>query len=295
MTPDDPRHGTYAGSQKHLRDREPLCEPCRLSFRKYQRRASKEKNLGRVRRVPTPPVTAHIRALVDTGTTVPTIAQIAGVSRATIQDALTRPRPTMNKDNADAILGVTPHPQPHSYVNSTGTIRRIEALQRLGWSYRSICAEAHRIRGDKANITDSGIRQMMSGRWEVVRHVTKTDIAAAYDSLSMRLPEPSRHVTTIRMRAERKQWAGPLCWDDDTIDDPQTKPVGMVHTGRHSRARTLVDEVVVERAMTGEVLHLSRDEAREVARRLQAQGISNNEIQRRTGIVAYRVLRDEAS
>lgn len=35
MRPDDPRHGSYAGAQKHRKDNEPLCDPCREALNAY--------------------------------------------------------------------------------------------------------------------------------------------------------------------------------------------------------------------------------------------------------------------
>lgn len=35
MTPDDARHGTYAGSQAHRRQGVPICEPCRNARNEY--------------------------------------------------------------------------------------------------------------------------------------------------------------------------------------------------------------------------------------------------------------------
>lgn len=37
MTPDDERHGTYAGAMQHTRAHEPLCEPCRKARNVYHR------------------------------------------------------------------------------------------------------------------------------------------------------------------------------------------------------------------------------------------------------------------
>ena len=40
-----------------------------------------------------------------------------------------------------------------------------------------------------------------------------------------------------RSTAKRKGWAPPMAWDDDTIDDPQAKPVGL----RTRKARKAID------------------------------------------------------
>lgn len=35
LTPDDPRHGTYAGAQAHRREHQEPCEPCRVARAAY--------------------------------------------------------------------------------------------------------------------------------------------------------------------------------------------------------------------------------------------------------------------
>lgn len=42
MDADDPRHGTYAGSQRHRLDGEAPCEPCRQAGAEYMREWRKE-------------------------------------------------------------------------------------------------------------------------------------------------------------------------------------------------------------------------------------------------------------
>jgi len=56
VTPDDPRHGTYAGYQSHRKDRETPCAPCRAANAAYTRRmraddgrADRERRASRVR------------------------------------------------------------------------------------------------------------------------------------------------------------------------------------------------------------------------------------------------------
>jgi len=37
VTPDDPRHGTYAGRLAHRAENSPVCDPCREAYNAYQR------------------------------------------------------------------------------------------------------------------------------------------------------------------------------------------------------------------------------------------------------------------
>jgi len=49
MRADDPRHGTYAGYQRHIREKESTCAPCREAARLYvaERRASNPDSYAR--------------------------------------------------------------------------------------------------------------------------------------------------------------------------------------------------------------------------------------------------------
>lgn len=104
-------------------------------------------------------------------------------------------------------------------VDATGTVRRIRALQRLGWSLRTISLAA-------------GRAETWAGSLARVRSVspaTAATVRALYDDMSMRLP-PTRTwqersaVTKARNHAERAGWPPPLAWDEDAIDDPGASP-----------------------------------------------------------------------
>jgi hypothetical protein len=236
VTPNDPRHGTYAGAQQHRRDNEPFCVPCHTSFRNYQRLHANERLLGHRRTTPTAPITAYLRRLVAAGMTTQSIADRSGVGRATVQDILTRPRPTLRTDNAQALLGVEPTGVRTGSVPSTGTIRRVKALGRLGWS-TTVIAETAREHDPTLPITSNTLRQLLSNQPPVVRPRTAVAVELAYAELSMRLPATDRHSTQVRDRAERKGWPPPLAWD--AIDDPNETPTGWEYDATDGRAERI--------------------------------------------------------
>lgn len=107
-------------------------------------------------------------------------------------------------------------------VPAVGTIRRMRALQRLGWSLRVIAEAAGYSESWSQGIT----------RQTTVSRRTAETVRRVYDLLSMRIP--SQRTTTERssvMRAKnyaaRQGWAAPLDWDEDEIDRPDGRPAGM--------------------------------------------------------------------
>lgn len=102
-------------------------------------------------------------------------------------------------------------------IDPTGTKRRIEAMLWLGWTYRDLGDHAGRERG-WAHALHKG-----HGR---IREDTAALITAAYETLSMQIPE-GRYVGRNRAYAAKQGYLPPLAWDDDTIDDPNAEPSGV--------------------------------------------------------------------
>ena len=74
MSPDDPRHGTYAGDYAHKRSGIPICDPCRLARNEYALGRYKDKVLGRRRTYPRLGVQRRIEALQSMGWSLDYIA-----------------------------------------------------------------------------------------------------------------------------------------------------------------------------------------------------------------------------
>ena len=222
MQPDDRRHGTYAGAQAHLASSGAVtgCARCAAAYRRYQNRAANERLLGYgPRRVPTAEVTERIHALVAAGMSVLDIAARAGVSHSTVTELKNQPRARVLESTRDALMGVTLVLTPEARVCGIGTLRRIRALARLGWSYDEMNKAA---RDAGHHIPGHALDQINSTATGTVEVKTREAVAAAYATLSMRLPDRSRGSSCVRTRAERKGWAPPLAWDD--IDDPAAEP-----------------------------------------------------------------------
>lgn len=85
MSPDDPRHGEYAGAVAHWFDKEPLCAACELAERRYRRRRQRRQINGEKIRVPSIGTVRRVRALMALGWRGPEIADAAGVSINTLR------------------------------------------------------------------------------------------------------------------------------------------------------------------------------------------------------------------
>ena len=131
-------------------------------------------------------------------------------------------------------------------IDNTGFIRRIRALQAMGWSFNDIAQRIGIPRTCLTAKTRNHTRVYVS---------TFRRMVAVYDELSM-IPGPS--IRSINA-AKRNGWAPPLAWDD--IDDPDERP------NLGAAADRGVDEVLVQRALSGQQVKANRAERAEIIRR----------------------------
>jgi hypothetical protein len=174
VTPEDKRHGTYAGSIAHYIGKTPSCQPCRDAAATYRRQRRARLYLA----------------------------------RATTLE-----------------------------VNPVGSIRRIQALVRLGHSMRLIDEHMGWTWGTTSRFIVAGHK---------LTHRTTADrIATVYERLCMTIPD-GQYALRNRRLAERHGWPAPLAWND--IDDPAEKP----RTRATRPLKTDIDPVVVQRVLAGD-------------------------------------------
>ena len=145
-------------------------------------------------------------------------------------------------------------------VSALGTRRRVQALNRLGWSNQRIAAEA--------NIARTNITRLLY-RSDTITATTAARFAEVYERLSMSLPAPSQPVANVRNRAERMGWPPPLAWDD--IDNDPEPPTALY-------AETGVDPVVVMRLLEGVRIESNRAEKEAAMRQWKADGGTEREL-----------------
>lgn len=221
------------------------CDPCRLRWNAYQRRVRKLKAYGRWQPwadlVDAEPVRRHVRALQAAGLGLDRLVELSGIGEGTLFPLLygeppkgLGPTKRMRRDRAESILAVRATMDTLALgarIDATGTRRRLEALAALGWSSTVLAAKLGR--------PATAVRRTRSARLVTVKSARQ--IRALYDNLwdqrpPMSTPDERGLVTkTIRL-AQRRGWAPPMAWDDDTIDDPTAQPEGL---GNRDRRRIL--------------------------------------------------------
>lgn len=114
-------------------------------------------------------------------------------------------------------------------IDATGTVRRLRALNALGWTCAALAAH-------DGTTTQAALQQVMKHERPTTYVTTATRVARLYDQLSM-TPGPS---PLAAARARAKGWAPPLAWDDQDLDDPTATP----HTDTTpTRATVHLDDV----------------------------------------------------
>lgn len=171
--------------------------------------------MGRVGYRDAEPAREHVHRLRQLGWTYEQIADAAGTSTWVPHKLATEATRWAWSDRADAVMAVPLTPRTsHRGVDGTGTYRRLEALQWMGWPAATIAARL-------------GLKPytLTTLRWrrEPVSFRVAREMAALYEQLSHQ-PGPSKMTAT---KARRRGYAPPLAWDDETIDNPQARPVGV--------------------------------------------------------------------
>jgi hypothetical protein len=211
------------------------------------------------------PVRAHVRALQEAGMSLPALSRrlnlIDGAFKNLLYGANGRPPgTTVSRQTAEAVLGYWPTLQDFpdtASIDPTGTKRRVQALETLGWSRPQIADE---VGMSKSNFKTSLRAEKVSAR--LARRV-----AAVYDRLWTERPEDhgvQPYVAErVRRHAAQNGFAGPLAWDDDTIDDPKAEP-------QTDAAEPVATEGgnVASRWLMGESVDLGPEDRREVIQHL---------------------------
>jgi len=135
-------------------------------------------------------------------------------------------------------------------VSSIGSMRRVRALNYMGWPGYIIAEEAL----GRRNLRGA----LISAMGGTVKRYTHDAIAAFYESHCM-IMGPS---SNARVTARKRGYAPPLAWDN--IDDPKEKPSAAYTV----RVNGDLDEAAVIRALSGDVpTKLTNREIAEVIRR----------------------------
>ena len=281
MTPDDPRHGKRSGYLAGCGN-----DCCRIANARWtkQYRHAASRNGGRTT-VPAEPIRQHVLQLQKT-MSLTSIGTASGTSSPQLSRLIRGQHTRMWRKTAAALLAVRPdsHVGGH-YVLAVGAQRRIQALAALGYSFEHL--DKHLGGYGRGNIS-----HIAYGRRTWITSDIAVRVKAAFDELAMQLPPATTRsyrsgVTRTQNRAKALGWAPPLAWDDETIDDPSAKPVGL--TGRYI-VGDYIDEAAVLRRMAGDMVTLTRAERIEVVTRLRAAQWTYSRIEHHTGLKTDRYI-----
>jgi transcriptional regulator with XRE-family HTH domain len=282
----DHQHGSYACYVLDLC----RCLPCAAANNDYESNRLRQQAYGRWNGlVDAEPARVHVRRLMAQGMGLKRICAVSDVSQGQVwkllygkkrQDGSRTPSKRITPRVEANILAVRLDLADGAKIDSTGAVRRIQALVALGWSQSKIAA--------RLGILRSNFTELAQGRTGITV-VHEKAVRALYDEWSMQLPPETGHRDKIAAARSRnyaavRGWEPPLAWDDETIDDRAAAPY---MTGEVDAV--YVDQAAVQRRLGGDKsVPLTRPERAEVVRRLLAQGVTKNDIERRTGINPHR-------
>jgi hypothetical protein len=169
---------------------------------------------GRRYSVPAEPIRQRLLAA---GINSTEINRATGLSSSAAWDILTGKRTRLRLSTAQLLEGVTKEAS-RSLVPRVGTIRRIRALQRMGWSSAEL-TPAIGVKMSSLLIDNPLMTKRLADK-----------VAEVYDDLSMKTGPNAR----TRSIATRAGWPPPLAWDDETIDDPNAVPDPGKESGRRN-------------------------------------------------------------
>lgn len=204
------------------------CQWC--TTRRAKRRANDEYQNG-----PRPNLTAeesapaitYLRDAHASGLTCREIAEHLHLSYSYVSHLIAGHNKAMSRYTYKLVMGAT-WPEPRrspgrwrggNRVDSTGTLRRLAALNALGFSYRWM--------SERVGIADTQLANYVRGnravKW-ISRDVAE-DVRVLYDKYQDQNPadhgmHPQRMAALIN-KHKRLLTPVPQCWDADTIDDPE--------------------------------------------------------------------------
>lgn len=243
----------------------------------------RDRAAGRARYVDAEPTRRRLSELAAAHVPIRTLGRATGLSGAAIHEIIHGTRTHVQRATATAVAGLSLQriysTQSTGHVPRIGAVRRIEALLAMGWGHEAI-----------ANAGAPGTSALLNRRGHLVTIGRWRQIKDVYDTLSMS-PGPS-HLT--RGWAKALDYAPPLAWDDDTIDDPTATPTGdRNHDPDHNGVgHDLQDPVAIERAITEPTpITLTNSERTSAVRAMAARAATDDQIADRLGLSSRTVLR----
>lgn len=183
------------------------------------------------------PVTNRISALKTAGYSWTELAKLTGLSEPALKLVGTwTVQNTVCLDTHHRVMAV---PLPTGIVSgrgvlpAVGTQRRIQALMAIGWTQADLAREC--------GFSGQKIVSDLLNRRQSVLSETAFRVCEVFNRLQM-TPGSSE---VLRKRARGWGWPVPLAWDEDSMDDPNTKPSsgGRVRVSAAERITELQDDL----------------------------------------------------
>lgn len=222
---------------------------CREAARAYRRLTYRKQGYGTWKPlVDAEPARKHLLALNAAGFSYKVIAEHLGRYTAAVTGIVYELSPNKQRKRRirpefeAAILALTPESMTPGMLPAAGSVRRVRALNAIGWPTRVIA--------DHMGTVPARIRSV-TGQ-QLVTRATAQGIADCYRELHRLNPlehgiAPGTVLKLTRMAA-RKGWLDPLWWEDmGDIDDPDFDPAAVEQELNRN------DEAAVRRA---EIEHL---------------------------------------
>ncbi|MFF0055617.1 hypothetical protein ACFYRI_14630 [Streptomyces microflavus] len=211
-----PAHGTYARGNGCRGYRAPcLCKPCKDARRRTNKLFRVNRERGVTSFVDPAPAQQHLQLLHQT-MAWDDLAAATGLPLSTINLIYAGRRTKIRRETHNKILNTQPRPSRAQLVDVTGSMRRVQALMRVGHSLRVIATECRASR--------NRIHSISNGAQDTIRREFAERIAEAYKRLAFRPPARDRFTARTINSAIARGLHGPLAWDDETIEDPNASP-----------------------------------------------------------------------
>lgn len=264
MAPDDPRHGTYAGSQAHWRDGETPCGPCDRARLRSRKKWSLEKLAGAQAFYSRADLDAVLEPWLAMGISPCAVSVAAGMGNQRGSGWIQDTGPVRRHTYA-AVAAVTEDDIPRSAkLWADLTRQRVWSLMAAGHALNSLPINPSGYWRTRARVT-VGQAEVIRAFYDVHQHETGTS-------------------AFTRSRARAAGYILPAAWDDPGTlawplgwTQPLTEPVEQV------------DDVAVQRVLNGDTtVPTTRADRVEVVRRWRADGRPLRQLEQAMGWSAHR-------
>lgn len=208
-------HGDYG----YARTKKCQCELCLIAARRYNKMRTVRKARGVTDRYDAAPIRARLQPFLDAGISCDQIARATGgevqhsqVRRLMFGNAQGNEVKFLYGRAARALTRVTfaEARATEGFVSTVGLRRRLEALQYMGHSLRSLA--------DEMGITQEAVWHWLQKDTVLVSTTQKVD--ELYRRLSL-VPGDNQRA---RWTAYRRDYVPAMAWDEEDIDNPDSEP-----------------------------------------------------------------------